>query len=314
MYVSKQQIETAKNADLVEFLEINYPTVIEYNMRKKSYRHTEHDSLVIKSDFWYQFSRSHGGDQISFLVKFCNKTFPEAVKELSVFSDISCNDDETKNQKRITREDIILTDEDIINKNFSAPAQRPSADHVRNYLHGRGISFKTIDMLLEEGILYEDYRRNCVFYRENPRLCLLRGTTNKKWVKIIREIPNSYWYFKVGNNPDTIYICESPIDAISLFECRYKREGYYCAMAGLKKRTYLRIIKDLALDENGNLCKNIKLAVDWDEAGINFLENEIDKSYKFVAVRPQKTEVEKCKDWNDVLQLRLENHLIRYFE
>ena len=314
MYVSKQEIETAKNADLIEFLEENYPHLIEYNSRRKSYRHTEHDSLVIKNDFWYRFSQSKGGDQISFLVEFCNKTFPEAVKELSLFSDISCNDDETKNQKRINREDIILTDEDIIDKNFSAPVKRPSADHIRNYLHGRGISYKTIDMLLEEGILYEDYRRNCVFYRDKPKLCLLRGTGGEKWVKIIREIPNNYWYFKAGDNPDTIYICESPIDAISLFECRYKREGYYCAMAGLKKRTYLRIINDLALDENGNLCKNIKLAVDWDEAGINFLENEIDKSYKFVAVRPQKPEMERCKDWNDVLQLRLKNHLIRYFE
>lgn len=312
MYVDKNKIESAKNADLIEFLLENYPQLIEYDRRRKSYRHTEHDSLVINSEFWYRFSQSRGGDQISFLTEFCGMTFPEAVEALSNFSDISCV--ESDSQKSIKRIDTVLTDEDIIDENFTPPSKKSHAKNVRNYLYNRGIPFATSDMLIEQNRLYEDYRRNCVFYCETQKLCILRGTREEKWTKIIRAIPNSYWFFKKGTNPTDIYICESPIDCISVYECTHHKDGYYCAMAGLKNRTYLRIVRDLALDSEGNLCKNLKLAVDWDAAGQNFLDNEIDRTYKFVALRPTDTETESCKDWNDVLQLRSKNRLIWYFK
>ena len=312
MYVDKNKIESAKNADLIEFLLENYPQLIEYDRRRKSYRHTEHDSLVINSEFWYRFSQSRGGDQISFLTEFCGMTFPEAVEALSNFSDISYV--ESDSQKSIKRIDTVLSDEDIIDENFAPPARKSHAKNVRNYLYNRGIPFATIDMLIDQNLLYEDYRKNCVFYRESPGVCILRGTMEEKWTKIICEVSNNYWFFQVGENPSDIFICESPVDAISVYECNHHKTGYYCAMAGLKKRTYLRIINDLALDTEGNLSKNLKLAVDWDAAGQNFLDNEIDKTYKFVAVRPNAEEMEKCKDWNDVLQLRSKNRIIWDFE
>lgn len=312
MNVDKSKIESAKNADLIEFLKENYPEIIEYNRKRKSYRHAEHDSLVINSEFWYQFSRSRGGDQISFVMEFCDKTFPEAVEELSQFSDISCT--ESNSPSHIKRSDTVLTDENIIDENFTAPAKKSYAKNVRNYLYNRGIPFATSDMLIDQNLLYEDYRRNCVFYCETQKMCILRGTREEKWMKIIRAIPNSYWFFKKGKNPADIYICESPVDAISVYECNHHRDGYYCALAGLKNRTYLRIVRDLAIDGEGNLCKNLKIAVDWDAAGKNFLDNEIDRTYKFVALRPTNEEMEKCKDWNDVLKLRLKNRLIWYFK
>ena len=312
MYADKNKIAIAKNTDLIEFLLENYPEIIEYNYRKKSYRHTKHDSLVINSDFWYQFSRSRGGDQISFLVTFCEMSFPQALEALSKFSDISCvESDSPKNIKRI---DTVLVDEDIIDENFTPPAKKPYAKNVRNYLYNRDIPYATTDMLIEQNLIYEDYRKNCVFYCETQKMCILRGTREEKWMKIIRAIPNSYWFFKKGTNPENIYICESSIDAISVYECNHHRDGYYCALAGLKNRTYLRIVRDLALDSDGNLCKNLKIAVDWDEAGKNFLNNEIDRTYKFVALRPTTAEMEKCKDWNDVLQLRSKNRLIWYYK
>ena len=312
MYVDKNKIESAKNTDLIEFLEEKYPWIITYHAKRKSFRHAEHDSLVIKSEFWYQFSKSRGGDQISFLMEFCGMTFSEAVEELSNFSDISYT--ESNFSKNIKRSDTVLTDENIMDVTFYAPAKRPCANNVKKYLYNRGIPYETSNMLIEQNLLYEDYRKNCVFYNEFPEICILRGTREEKWTKIIREIPNSYWYFKSGEDPSDVFICESPIDAISVYECNHHKPGYYCAMAGLKKRTYLRIVSDLALDSDGNLCKNLKLAVDWDDAGNNFLDNEIDKTYKFVAVRPSEEEMKKCKDWNDVLQLRAKNRLIWYIK
>ncbi len=312
MYADKNKIEIAKNANLIEFLLEFFPHLIEYDRRRKSYRHTEHDSLVINKDFWYRFSRGRGGDQISFLVEFCGMSFTQAVEALSKFSDISYIESDSENDIQVN--DIILSDEDIIDENFAPPARKSHAKNVRNYLYGRGIPNETTDMLIEENRLYEDYRRNCVFYCETQKMCILRGTREEKWMKIIRAIPHSYWFFKKGRNPEDIYICESPIDALSVYECNHHRDGYYCALAGLKNRTYLRIVRDLALDPDGNLCKNLKLAVDWDAAGKNFLDNEIDRTYKFVALRPTAQEMDKCKDWNDVLQLRSKTRLIWYYK
>ena len=300
--VDRIEIECAKNVNLIEFLTENYPHLIYYDWKRKSYRHIDHDSLVINPEFWYRFSIGRGGDPISFLMEFCNKTFQEAVKELCLFSDISCT--ESKCDIQIKREDIVLTDEDIISEDFCAPLRKSNANNVIRYLQDRGISLNTINILLEQNLLYEDHRKNCVFYRKNPQMCILRGTGEEKWIKIIREIPNTYWVFKVGENSKDIFICESPIDAVSLYECLKGKDGYYCAMAGLKKRTYLRIIEDLGLDDDGILCKNIKIAVDWDAAGANFLDYEIDDFYPFLAVRPSAAEMKMTKDWNDVLCLR----------
>ena len=109
--VDVAEIECAKNVDLIEFLMEKYPHLIYYDWKRKSYRHVDHDSLVINRDFWYRFSTGRGGDPISFLMEFCNKTFQEAVKELCLFSDISFR--ESKSDLQIKHEDIILTEEDI---------------------------------------------------------------------------------------------------------------------------------------------------------------------------------------------------------
>ena len=299
MYISKEKIANAKNVDLIEFLEENYPEKIEYNARKKSYRHAEHDSLVINSDFWYQFSRSRGGDQISFLMEFCNKKFAEAVKELSDFYEFSCNE---PNSKILLN--TVLSDEDIIFNDFQAPERNVNENYVKRYLFERGIALSVIHTLIRDNLLYEDVRKNCVFYNSNLNFYILRGTSDEKWTKIIREVANSYWFFKVGENPKDIFICESPIDALSIYQCNCYKAGFYCAMAGLKKNTYLRIINDLALDDDGILCKNLKIAVDWDDAGNNFIDNIIDTGYPFYIVRPTEQEMKMTKDWNDILCLR----------
>lgn len=297
--ISKEDIEKAKNVDLIELLESKYPNTIEYNVRKKSYRHAEHDSLVINGDFWYQFSRSRGGDQISFLMEFCNKTFAEAVKELSDFCEFSCNEPNSK-----VLLNAVLSDEDIIFNDFQAPERNVNENYVKRYLFERGIALSVIHTLIRDNLLYEDVRKNCVFYNSNLNFYILRGTGDEKWTKIIREVANSYWFFTVGENPKDVFVCESPIDALSLYRCNNYQKGIYCAMAGVKKNTYLRIINDLALDDDGILCKNLKIAVDWDEAGNNFIDNIIDTGYPFCVVRPSNEEMKNTKDWNDVLLLR----------
>lgn len=296
MHVTEAEIDQAKEVNLIRFLSSEYPNLIVYDQKRRSYCHADHDSLVINEHYWYRFSTSEGGDQIRFLTEYCGKKFQNAVRDLCDF------DDDIASMRFVdARKSAQNSHKD---EEYEPPTRGCTDYNMSKYLQERGISWMTIQMLMKQNLLYEDCRRNCVFQRENPGLCILRGTRGEKWTKIICETPNNYWFFKAGEDPIDVFICESPIDAISLYECNQRRCGYYCAMGGLKEQTYLRIINDLALDEDSNLCKNIKIAVDWDAAGRRFLDHTISNEYKFVALRPSETEMKCTKDWNDVLQLR----------
>lgn len=296
MRVNPEEIDRAKETNLIHFLSNEYPDLIVYDLRRRSYCHADHDSLIINDRYWYRFSTSEGGDQIEFLKRFCGKKLPEAVRALCDF------DDDVASVRSVDAKKSHY--DNNIDKNYKPPTRGYTHYNMSKYLQERSISWNSIQMLMDQDLLYEDFRKNCVFQRKDPGMCILRGTRGEKWTKIIREIPNNYWFFKVGEDPSDIFICESPIDAISLYECNKCRDGYYCAMGGLKRATYSRIIDDLALDENLKLCKNIKIAVDWDDAGRRFLDYTVDSTYKFIALYPSEVEMKRTKDWNDVLQLR----------
>ena len=83
-------------------------------------------------------------------------------------------------------------------------------------------------MLIDDGLLYADSKRNCVFYRNDAltKVAFLRGTYDKKFQKTISTGDFSgFWYYIKGENPNTIYISESPIDAISLYELNGNQDG-----------------------------------------------------------------------------------------
>ncbi|MFR4022411.1 MAG: hypothetical protein ACLTZI_04990 [[Eubacterium] siraeum] len=82
-YVTKEQIERARNVDMVEFLERTEG----FSVKKSGngYRCDVHDSLFITNDRkgWYWNSRDEGGNNaIAFCMKIYGQSFTEAVKSL----------------------------------------------------------------------------------------------------------------------------------------------------------------------------------------------------------------------------------------
>ena len=82
-YVTKEQIERARNVDMVEFLERTEG----FSVKKSGngYRCDVHDSLFITNDRkgWYWNSRDEGGNNaIAFSMKIFGQSFTEAVKSL----------------------------------------------------------------------------------------------------------------------------------------------------------------------------------------------------------------------------------------
>ena len=76
-------MEIAKETDLPDLLES-----LGYQVRRIGNYHTtkEMDSLRIKSRrTWFRYSEGVGGDAITFLQRFCGKSFPEAVEYLLAY-------------------------------------------------------------------------------------------------------------------------------------------------------------------------------------------------------------------------------------
>ena len=275
------KIETVKKINLCNFLHDHYPSEIRFDKKTNQYRHPVHDSLVINKHAWYRFSTGEGGDTIQFLIVMLNKSFKESVIELFQYAEEHGTDE---------------ADYEKVISDFLPPTILSSEkSRVISYLTKRCISKETIDMLLERGLVCEDANHNVVFCNPEKDMYIIKGIGAQRYNQIRTRVSNNYWGFTVGCNPSAIYVCESPIDAISLYECNKRREGIYTAMAGLKIETFRKILRE----QNPTSDKQVFIAVDWDEAGMNFYKNNgLHKKYPFMGAGKYKG---KTKDWNEVL-------------
>ena len=288
--VTKEQIVTAKKVDLRCFLQDNFPDTIKYDYKTKSYRNATHDSLVINKHAWYQFSACRGGDTIEYLIQMLDMSFIDAVMLLYTY-DCGCQ------RPANTTSDIA----DQIMP-FKMPQKASEINSLFRYMFDRQIRPDTVQKLIDDNLIYEDTHANIVFVRNtcDKRMCIIKGTDPKyPFNKIITEIPHNYWFFCAGENPTKIYVCESPIDAISLYECLNHAGGIYTAMAGLKYMTLKRILNDF----NKNNDKEVYIAVDWDKAGQDFCKKyNLDKEFNILL---PENNFEKTKDWNEILSFQI---------
>ncbi len=80
---SQEQLDRAKNADLVAFLSAYMG--LEFKRAGKYYQCRQHDSLVVYADrkgFVWNSKNISGGDTIDFLCKVEGKSFPEAIETI----------------------------------------------------------------------------------------------------------------------------------------------------------------------------------------------------------------------------------------
>src|SRR5574344_1719997 len=81
-YYTSQQIEKAKQIDLLSYLQANNPDELVYESRN-SYTTKSHDSLKINNGMWYWFSRGVGGKSaLDYLITVEEFTFTQAVEHL----------------------------------------------------------------------------------------------------------------------------------------------------------------------------------------------------------------------------------------
>lgn len=207
-YVRKEQIERAKQWDLLTYLQSYEPAEL-VRCSRNVYSTRTHDSLKISNGKWFWWSRGIGGrSALDYLIKVRGMSFPEAVLHL---------DGDYPDRKP---EAVSLVESFESGAQFELPERNSSSERVIAYLSKRGIHRELIDYCLETGRLYESRRyHNAVFVGYDPqgiaRYAAIRGTTRTRY---IGEAPGSdkrYSFSIPAASSKELHLFESAIDLLS---------------------------------------------------------------------------------------------------
>lgn len=288
-----EQIEQANNVSILD-----YAISRGFTPKKvgtNSYKIEGHGGLLInpQTNKWNCFSERAGGGPIQFIMFLQGKTWVESVKEL------------LENYSENNFIHIPKEEKHYETKEFSLPEKNNTYKHMMAYLiKTRKIDQEIVKSLVKEGKLYEDYRRNCVFVGHDqegkPRYANLRGTnTNRTPFKGEAKNSDKTFSFNIQGNTNTVYIFESPIEALSYLTLHKK---YNLDKSFNHHVLSLGGVSDVALEHyikrNSNIDKII-ICLNNDEAGIKAtrtIQSKYQHSMKTAFHLPQ------GKDFNEDLQ------------
>ncbi|MFC7322392.1 toprim domain-containing protein [Halobacillus campisalis] len=293
-HVSADQVEVARNVDLIDYLERKGEPL---KKEGRYYRHQVHDSLVIKDQMYAWNSRDEkGAGVINFAKMFYGMSFPEAVLDL--------NEQGYK-----------------VKDNFQKPKepyQYPSQYEVNDRTKAKGyltnerkIHPKIVNWLESKDLIAQDRRGNVVFkWNQQGEIVGAdrQGTSPMKDGRMFKGIDrNSHgsagFSIDIGN-PNSIYLFESPIDALSYWSIKKEKlqNTRLVSMSGLKRQTMIDEIKRMG--KEGHKVKQITFCTDNDKAGREF----VNKYSKLMPKGFTTTELTEKKDWNRELKTIVSNN------
>lgn len=303
-FVSKEQIEKAKEWDVLSYLQTYAPSEL-VKCGPHEYCTRAHDSLKISNGKWCWNSRGIGGrTALDYLIKVDGLPFVRAVEVL-------CGSSPPPAPPAPAKEE-------------SAPFVLPQASlcpaAMVSYLQRRGIDAEIISVCMSQGILYESKQyHNCVFVGQDPtgiaRYASLRGT--KDSFKI--DVPGSdkrynFCLFAADNRCDRLAVAESAIDALSLATLVKRSHGNwrncnYLSLGGTAPHALIRFLSDYPQITDISLC------LDNDAAGMTGMghleqavreDNELSPRIKLIYHNPPAPDY--GKDYNELLcaQIKIE--------
>ena len=298
MWVTPEQIEKAKQMDLLTYLQSYEPG----NLKKISHDTwctKEHDSLKISNGKWHWFSRHIGGKTaLDYLIKVKGISFVKAVEIITGYS-------------AVLPPVYTGIEKPIEPKKLELPLYNEDICEVRRYLKGRGISDTVIDYCHENKMLYEDAKyHNCVFlgYDGNtPKYGAVRSTVSDFKRDLTGSDKRFSFFIPAKSDTVTVHLFESAIDLLSYASLEIKvkrnwRRDDLLSLAGVYKtdkkqdiplalRTYL---------ERHTGTKAVYLHLDNDEVGrmaTKQITEALSSQYTVIDQPPQ-----SGKDFNDYLK------------
>lgn len=308
--ISKEQHDRACAVRLDDWLLKNHPNDV----------HKKYNSVLLDADThvavgpdfhgYKNFQTGESGNNIDFLCTYLGYDYRTAV--LALICEQAGEDEWPWNVPQI-----------VSSGEIDIPVQAHQYKNAYAYLANvRKIPNDTIHNLVDRGVLYqESEHNNMVFVTPERDYCEIRGTNDiadrrckhsascseyssgsNGWCSQMGECrrykknpfhgckkkcPDRYWYYysESSEQPETAYICESAIDAVSLYLI-YKHKGIdepaaFISIGGVANQR--------AIDRAATEYKNVVIATDNDDAG-----NECRKRNNKL-----KTIVPVNKDWND---------------
>ena len=298
MWVTPEQIEKAKQMDLLTYLQSYEPG----NLKKISHDTwctKEHDSLKISNGKWHWFSRHIGGKTaLDYLIKVKGISFVKAVEIITGYA-------------AVLPPVYTGIEKPIEPKKLELPLYNEDICEVRRYLKGRGISNTVIDFCHENKMLYEDAKyHNCVFlgYDGNtPKYGAVRSTVSDFKRDLTGSDKRFSFFIPAESDTVTVHLFESAIDLLSYASLEIKvkrnwRRDDLLSLAGVYKtdkkqdiplalRTYL---------ERHTGTKAVYLHLDNDEVGrmaTKQITEALSSQYTVIDQPPQ-----SGKDFNDYLK------------
>lgn len=264
MAYTKEQIEKARNTDIIDFLQ-SYQGFT-FKQTGKYYKCKEHNSLVIYSDrkgFIWNSKNIHGNNAIDFLEKVDGVNFLDAVKTL-IGEDGKSIKYTTAKPENKTPKKLVLPEK-----------EQGKYSRVFAYLtKSRCISPDIVSDMIKSHHIYQDTKGNCVFvgYDNNgtAKFASVRGTlTGKQFRGDCENSDKRYAFCQIGEEKDRIYIFEAPIDLMSHCTMVNKKQN---SPDAYKKQTRLSLCSssDVALEaflERHKEVKVLNFRLDNDEAG-----------------------------------------------
>ncbi len=291
-------MDIARETDLPNLL-----SSLGYQVRRVGRYHTtkEMDSLRIKNRrTWFRYSEGRGGDAITFLQRFCGKSFPEAVTYLL---------DYHGHARDSPHRPPPIPAQPKEKPPFVLPPADPDQRRVFAYLQKRGVAAQVIRGFIQAGLLYEDAEyHNCVFVGRNkdgvPAYAAKRGTYDRNGPGFKGDVPGNDkdTGFRLPCDPaaDWVLVFEAPIDLMSYCTLHRSVCGNAVALCGVYEGaldTYLRDYPHLrrivlCLDADGpGRAASERLRGKYEQAGYDVLE------------RPPP----RGKDWNEFLQQKAQH-------
>lgn len=293
----KDEKMKAKEADLLSYLESKGET---FKKEGKYYRHTEHDSLIIRDNMYAWNSRNEKGyGAINFAQMYYNLSFVEAVQDI--------ND---RNPKTFTRS---YSNEQEPTKPFQYPQhlEVKNQEKLKQYLvQERKIDPRLVQWLLQKDLIVQDKRNNIVFkWREQGGKGEIVGADRQGTIKmdhgrgsfkqVLPDAKKDAGFTVDVGKPTKLYMFESPVDLLSYWSLQKEnlQGARLVSMNGLKSRTVLQSFIDAR--KEGSDINKVVLSVDNDEAGKKFIQKMhlLLKEDMIQSNLPS-----RGKDWNDELK------------
>lgn len=302
-YVYHEAVEAARQkVDLYAFLLRHHPGDVK--KEGDSLRLLNNHSISIKKGYsgYNDFATRKGGNPVDLLTRYFGYDFQDAVIALcaDMGMDATSQSEVTTPGKPVVHAAPLAAPERTPKppKPFILPEPEPGKyRQLFAYLQKqrcipRGVTQQFIDW----GLLYQEASHaNMVFVNPERTFAELRGTNSyKTFHQVMFSDPAAFWWFK-PHGPESIatvaYVCESAIDAVSLFLLRQSAENaLYCSIGGVANQQRIDCIK-AGMGAAG--CQTI-IAVDNDQAG----EDCRQRNQDCAAIIPD------GKDWNEDLTYR----------